>query len=152
MMPIYIFDLDGTLANTEHRVHLLSGDAPDRWDRFYDACVDDEPNTSLIELMKTLLREGHAVWIWTGRSERVHHQTLAWLDIHVGINYRHALKLKMRPLGDHTQDHKLKRTWLSEIPAHERVHIAMAFEDRSRVVEMWRCEGILCCQVQPGDF
>ena len=28
----------------------------------------------------------------------------------------------------------------------------LAFEDRERVVDMWRRNGIQCCQVAPGDF
>jgi hypothetical protein len=28
----------------------------------------------------------------------------------------------------------------------------MAFDDRARVVKMWRDNGVPCCQVAPGDF
>ena len=45
MKPLYIFDLDGTLALTEHRQHILDNkDDPQRWRRFYAACDRDEPN------------------------------------------------------------------------------------------------------------
>jgi phosphoserine phosphatase len=36
MKPLYIFDLDGTLALTEHRQHILDNkDDPQRWQRFF---------------------------------------------------------------------------------------------------------------------
>ena len=43
--PLYIFDLDGTLALIDHRRHFLDDQAdPKRWQKFFAACVDDQPN------------------------------------------------------------------------------------------------------------
>ena len=43
---IIIFDLDGTLALIEHRVHHITAETPD-WQAFYAACVDDLPHSRL---------------------------------------------------------------------------------------------------------
>jgi len=52
---IYIFDLDGTIALIDHRRHLLETDEdPDKWDKFFDACVDDVPNIPVIFVMQEL--------------------------------------------------------------------------------------------------
>lgn len=37
-----------------------------------------------------------------------------------------------------------------KVPADRPVQ--MVFEDRARVVDMWRKRGVLCAQVAPGDF
>ena len=57
MRPLYIFDLDGTLALTEHRQHILDNkDDQQRWQKFFAACVDDHPNLPVIQTLKTLRR------------------------------------------------------------------------------------------------
>lgn len=33
-----------------------------------------------------------------------------------------------------------------------RERIAMVFDDRDKVVAMWRRQGLTCLQVAPGDF
>ena len=38
--PTILFDIDGTLANIEHRVHFVSGKKKD-FDAFNEAMVDD---------------------------------------------------------------------------------------------------------------
>ena len=53
--PMYIFDLDGTLANIEHRVHILKNtDNSNRWRDFYAACDKDEPNRDVIRVMENM--------------------------------------------------------------------------------------------------
>ena len=34
----------------------------------------------------------------------------------------------------------------------DKYYIATVFDDRNKVVDMWRKEGLLCCQVAEGDF
>lgn len=43
MRPLYIFDLDGTLALIEHRLHFIQGPKKD-WRGFFGAVGDDSPN------------------------------------------------------------------------------------------------------------
>jgi hypothetical protein len=138
-----IFDLDGTLANAEHRVHHLTGEVKD-WRAFYAACKDDEPVRPIVEVLGALEIIGAEIHIWTGRSAEVEADTMAWLESHdLG-----GIELKMRPTGDHSPDTELKAKWLAEcgwIPD-------LVFEDRASVVEMWRSHGIVCAQVAPGNF
>ena len=44
--PLYIFDLDGTIADISHRRHIIESDTRDsgKWRRFYSACDRDAPN------------------------------------------------------------------------------------------------------------
>jgi phosphoglycolate phosphatase-like HAD superfamily hydrolase len=137
-----IFDLDGTLANAEHRVHHLTGEVKD-WRAFYAKCAKDELVQPMADVLAALYMMGAEIHIWTGRSEEVEIETLEWLD-------RHDIEadVKMRPASDHRPDTELKAQWLAECGWKPDI----VFEDRASVVEMWRSHGIVCCQVAPGDF
>lgn len=187
MKPLYIFDLDGTLALIEHRRHLVerpsmkcfdcggknrtncvqcsdldAGWKPN-WPAFFAACVDDEPNNEVIRTLQTLRRGGAEIWIWSGRSDEVRSQTVEWLCKHgcMGqspIEFLPAWpfgapeRFRMRKAGDHQPDDKLKSGWLSEIEPPEWNRLMGVFDDRDRVVQMWRAAGVTCFQVAPGAF
>lgn len=154
--PLYIFDLDGTLALIEHRRHYVECEKPKQdWKRFYVACVDDAPNTPVLRIMESLRRFAD-VWIFSGRSDEVRPQTVEWileyttfssgdLDSTSGI-------LTMRREGDYTADDVLKRQWLEGMLVDDRRRLVAAFDDRTRVVKMWRSMGVACLQVADGEF
>jgi hypothetical protein len=58
----------------------------------------------------------------------------------------------MRKAGDFTPDEQLKATWLSEIEPPEYKRLTAVFDDRDKVVAMWRAAGVPCFQVAPGAF
>lgn len=138
-----VFDLDGTLALTEHREHFLKREPKD-WRRFYGACDADAPCLPLIIVAQTLWNAGHRVEVWSGRSDEVEGKTSAWRELQ---DIRH-IPLKQRPAGDHRPDTVLKAEWLDAEPTPPD----LVFEDRSSMVAMYRERGIRCCQVAPGDF
>lgn len=139
-----VFDLDGTLADVEHRRHLVSGKKPD-WRSFYRSCVTDAPKPEVIGALNAHLAVGHRVEIWSGRSDEVKLETHDWLGAQ-GINP--ALLTRMRDARDFTPDHDLKRSWLMACDVRPDV----VYDDRNKVVAMWRAEGIACFQVAPGNF
>jgi type I site-specific restriction endonuclease len=143
---IVLFDLDGTLALIEHRQHHVKGPKKN-WKAFFKACSLDEPNHPVITAANLYASNGYEVWIVSGRSSEVKKQTKEWLTTHC-LNYT---KLIMRGERDYTPDDTLKRSWLLDgtIP---KDRVLCAYDDRSRVVNMWRAEGIACFQVAPGDF
>jgi len=110
--------------------------------------VDDQPIPPVIQTFRVLTQYAEC-WIWTGRSDEVRDETVAWLNRHLGAWWD---VLRMRAHGDHTPDTELKRAWLRALPSALRERIAGIFEDRTRVVQMWRDEGMTCFQVAPGDF
>ena len=142
-----IFDLDGTLADDTHRAHYLTDGPKKDWDAYFDACDGDAPHTHIIAVLQALVHKGHIIEIWTGRSARVRDKTIAWLHWN-GVPFDF---LNMRPEKDFRDDTLLKAKWLED--ARDCGHLPdMAFEDRARVVHMWREQGIPCCQVAPGKF
>lgn len=147
-----IFDLDGTLALIDHRKHFIEGPKKD-WNGFFMACVDDKPNDKIISVNKALSKMGYHIEIWSGRSDLVWVETYEWLRKY-NIQYSN---IRMRKEGDYTPDHKIKEMWLNEFMGRnsslwpERENM-LVFDDRDKVVKMWRNNGITCCQVAPGDF
>ncbi len=133
-----IFDLDGTLADCEHRRHFvdkgklckwshsndgeyytdgLMGNKVDwkpNWNAFYEACDYDEPIESVISVFTQLMETSYnQISIWSGRCESVKDKTLKWLHDYVPRSIR-IEELKMRPVGDYTPDDELKERWLDE--------------------------------------
>ena len=153
MTKIVVFDLDGTLADGTHREHHLhrpEGDSrPKDWDAYFAACRDDAPIGHIIELYWYYRqRRDIKVEIWTGRIDQYRQDTIDWLQEHLGGRLH---SLTMRQILDRTADDELKRRWLHNARA-DGYEVALAFEDRARVVAMWRAEGVPCLQVAPGDF
>lgn len=153
-IPLYIFDLDGTLALTEHRQHILDDiDNPDRWSAFFRACVDDKPNWPVIDTFNAVLRAGAQVQIWSGRSAQVMNETLAWIQRFVKDDIdADEIELVMRREGDFTSDEVLKQQWLNSLNEYDRRRLVAVFDDRDKVVRMWRENGVACFQVAPGNF
>lgn len=149
--PLYIFDLDGTLALIEHRQHFIAG-KPRRWREFFAACGDDAPNIPVLTVFNHL-REVADVKIFSGRSAEVRKQTVAWLAQHTELAPDEIeSRLIMRRSRDFTPDDDLKRQWLNEMPEGDRRRLVAVFDDRDRIVAMWRAEGVACFQVAPGNF
>lgn len=81
----------------------------------------------------------------SGRSEEHRPQTVEWLA-EKGVKYH---ELILRRDGDRRTDSVVKREMLAEV---DKGKILFVVEDRSRVVEMWRSEGLVCLQCAPGEF
>jgi len=148
---IYIFDLDGTLADATHRLHLIQNGRKD-WDLFYEQCVHDKPIWGTIDTLTSLHESGATCLIWTGRGDKVLPQTRDWLYSCIPQNIVDRCRLRMRKDGDHREDVVVKQEWLDELDPLARRQIVAAFEDRKRVVDMWRKNGIICYQVAEGNF
>ena len=159
-----VFDLDRTLANCSHREHYLAGGHKD-WDGFFAAARRDKPIETTLEIMRLLYGAGHRLEIWTARPDAYRNATAQWLKLAAGIKIagdplagifqpRTILinRLLMRPAEDRRDDTEIKREWLDTVRKIEGVVPDLVFEDRSRLVDMYRAEGVTCYQVDHGDF
>jgi len=157
MKPLYIFDIDGTLTDLTHRRHLVDGSQKKDWDEFYRLCFLDVPRPNVIAIMSSLMYADSDVIFFSGRRESCRKDTLDWF-----CKYIPALAvipavllnnmLTLRPNGDYTHDTTLKQYWYNELPNEDKLRLVAVFDDRQQVVDMWRTENILCCQVDKGDF
>jgi len=148
MKKIVIFDLDGTLALIDKRRDVSTKDNGKMdWAKFFDpTMVDlDNPNTPVIT-MANLLSSQYRIWILSGRSDVTQQATIDWLSKH-NVRYDH---LVMRPQNLlYMADNDLKQSWLDTIG---KDNVAMVFDDRNQVVDMWRQNGLTTFQVAEGDF
>lgn len=152
---VVIFDLDGTLALIDDRRALATKDNGKMdWDVFFDpANISlDLPNHPVIQMAQTLDKQGFTIVIFSGRSKATKDATAKWLDDNkVPFNV-----MKMRPTGHpwaFMPDDKLKKHWLDNIfSGDQKDRILCIFDDRTKVVNMWRDNGLTCFQVAPGDF
>ena len=150
-----IFDLDGTLADIEDRRKLCTKDnGKIDWDKFFDPVnIDlDKPNISVIKTAQGLAEAGYKIAILSGRSKGTKKATITWLKQHkVPYNI-----IKMRPTSRewmYMPDDKLKKHWLDDLfPGEKKNTILCIFDDRDKVVNMWRENGMTCMQVAPGNF
>lgn len=144
---IVLVDLDGTLSLNEHRKHLVES-KPQHWDEFYLASSDDEPNVPVIETIKLLKQNDYKIHIFSGRGAIAKKITINWLErYHVPYD-----ELRMRPIGNSVPDDVLKEHWLKEAFPDYLNQIFCVFDDRDKVVKMWRRLGLTCFQVAEGDF
>ena len=146
-MKTVIFDIDGTLADIEHRCRFLDGTRPD-WRRFNAAMGDDTPNLPIVNLYKVLWTSGaYDLQIVTGRNEAFRKVTETWLTWNE-IPFNRVL---MRADKDQRPDNIIKDDILAQLRAEGR-DIAFAVDDRQQVVDMWRANGVACLQCDVGDF
>lgn len=149
MIPCYLFDIDGTLADGEHRLHHIQKHPKD-WDSYFAACEKDSPIMHMRAVVLALERHASIVFV-SGRRESTREVTHRWLKQHGFYSGRTPFMLYMRPDHDHRDDDILKIELLDKIKA-DRFEPIMAFDDRTRVVKAWRAAGIPCAQVAEGDF
>ena len=147
---IVIFDLDGTLADITARRNLSTKDNGKMdWDVFFnpDNIDLDVPNQKVVDMLQMIDNtDRYQIWILSGRSDKTEDATIDWLSNN-GINYDH---LQMRPQDLlYMADNDLKQMWLDDIGVD---NVAMVFDDRQQVVDMWRKNGLTCFQVADGDF
>jgi len=144
-----IFDLDGTLALVDKRREIAKkSNGKIDFDIFYDPQYIelDEPNSSVIELAKMYKRNGYEIVIVSGRSDRTKEATERWLEKY-GILYDRMI---MRKRKNFTPDNELKERWLEKYL--DRDDIRVVVDDRQRVVDMWRRNGLDVFQVANGNF
>ena len=149
-MKTVIFDLDGTLAIIDKRRALAAKpNGKINWGTFFapENIALDEPNLPVIESFKAMKAAGFIVGIFSGRDEISRQETMDWLAKH-SID---PMFLRMRPNGSFTPDDVLKKAWLDEIITNGN-EVMCVFDDRDKVVKMWRENGIACFQVAPGNF
>ena len=96
--------------------------------------------------MKKIVIFDYRIWILSGRSDATQQATIDWLSDN-DVHYDH---LVMRPQNHlYMPDNDLKQMWLDNIGVD---NVAMVFDDRQQVVDMWRKNGLTVFQVADGNF
>ena len=140
---IVIFDLDGTIADGRHRLHLLPTKdlhLTESWSEFNRASVDDGVFDGTLKVMNACYDANMIVIILTGRSDEVREETKQWLQ-DVGAKYD---VLEMRKHTDNRKDTIIKEEYLRAIGLDR---IAACWDDSPNVINHFRAMGLQVYQV-----
>ena len=150
MKNTIIFDLDGTLALIDKRRELSTKpNGKIDFDKLHDASLikHDKPNWPVIKMAQLFAEQGFNIVIFSGRSDTTESVTRQWLAKH-GIPYH---KLVMRDNVRYSKpDEILKKQMLDDHLDIDDVFCVV--DDRQKVVDMWRENGLTCFQVAEGNF
>lgn len=144
-----ICDIDGTVAWMQDR-------SP--YDR--TTVSTDKADPRMFQLLQILMDADVYILFVSGRegTEQCRRDTEEWIKQYL-INY-HVNKISgeydkfmlfMRKPKDYRPDEIIKKE-IYENQIKDNFDIVAVFDDRNKVVNMWRNIGMLCCQVNDGDF
>lgn len=141
-----IFDVDGTIADVEHRRHFVNGN--NDWDSFRKETVNDTPVQWVCDIAKRFIAQGDDVAFFSARNESEREITEKQISQWIGDGHKGVF---LRPNGDYTPDDEFKSA-LADKFIDMGGKIDLIFDDRQKVVDMWRAKGFTVVQVADGDF
>lgn len=136
-----ICDIDGTVALRNNRSPFD-----------YSKVCEDTFDPRMLEVLYTFIESGVKIIFITGREDmdNCRELTTKWLDKNIAYS-ESGWDLIMRSKGDHRSDAEIKKEIYDKY-IKDKYNVMCVFEDRDKVVKMWRDEGLLCNQVYYGDF
>jgi hypothetical protein len=154
MNKVIVFDIDGTLANIEHRRGFVAS-KPKNFKAFNAAIPQDTPHEEIVHLAKLFWNESvnpasdnsYKIILCSGRGEESRGVTEVQMK-DFGVRFD---KLFMRKEKDFRADNIVKVELLADI-RKEFGEPFLWFDDRKQVVDAIRSEGVRVLQVAPGDF
>lgn len=144
MTDAIIVDIDGTIADCNHRLHHIKGQKKN-WPGFWETMHLDTPIEPIIKLVKAM-DQACRIIVVTARHDYVRPQTVKWL-LQNGVPYN---ELRMRADEDYRKDAIVKKEILDQIRA-DGYNVLFALEDRTHNVEMFRANGVPCLQVADDE-
>lgn len=134
-----ICDLDGTLCNIEHRLKYASGPKKD-WSKFFSGIPFDELRDDVEKSVRKLALDNNAFLILvSGRPEDYRDATEEWLARMAKITPDKYI-LIMRESHDKRDDDIVKLEIYEKYLSN--LNILKVFDDRPRVIRMWRERGL----------
>lgn len=140
-----IFDLDGTLCVTDHRVHFAR---QKNYQAFHDACWADPLNVPVFRLYQALVPT-KPIFLCSGRPDSHLDLTEVWLGQNGVSTYEHLL---MRKAGDWRPDTVIKAEMLKRIRDELLFEPILAVDDRPSVIRMWREAGIPTLEIYSSNW
>tara|TARA_B100001248_G_scaffold112626_1_gene84254 strand:+ start:4514 stop:4960 length:447 start_codon:yes stop_codon:yes gene_type:complete len=142
-----IFDVDGTIADVEHRRHFVNDGNKD-WDSFRAETRFDTPVQWVCDIAKRHIANGDEVAFFSARNESEREITELQIKKWIGEGHKGVF---LRPNGDYRCDAEFKSELADKF---EEIggKIDLVFDDRNKVVDMWRQRGTSVVQVADGDF
>jgi len=147
---VVICDIDGTIADTTHRLHYVNqADGKKDWKGFFSEMDKDPVIESTRRLLVEYYNQMKTIIFVSARPDTYRDVTLKWLgDNFLSFGYT----LIMRQAHDKRPDTDVKRDILKNFfPYRGAIHCVI--DDRPSVIQMWREEGLKVIDVGKGiDF
>lgn len=134
MKNIILCDIDGTVANNDHRQHFLEGKKD--WDGFFSELVNDLPIQTIIDKVIQEQVNGKEIVFLTGRPERYRKETESWLQKHFEFKFQ----LLMRKDNDKRNKIISKQEVLFENNISKK-NIFKVFENDYQLISYWTEKG-----------
>ena len=80
-----ICDVDGTVADNNHRQHLLGKSR--NWEAFFNEMENDQPIKNVLEMVKKKYENGFQIIFLTGRPEKYRSITKKWLEKYIYFEF-----------------------------------------------------------------
>lgn len=161
---VVIFDVDGTLADSDERAtwlnvckvckeriinHTAGNHIPipggKNHSAYFKGIDKDKPNVTVIQWAQRCFYGGYYVIIVSGRpADIASDPTVEWLRRY-GVQYEHIF---MRPGREFKDDTLVKQDILDRILKWiPKEQILFTVDDRPRVIRMWKANGLTCYDV-----
>lgn len=135
---VVLFDLDGTLININSIQQLLG-----EWEEFHPATFDCPANEPMIEFAKLCQKMGLALLIVSGKPVTYLQHVTDWLAKRGIIPDVILMRPAISVLGDAELKPALAEAYLGE---GWQDRVLFAIEDRDKMVDAWRANGVMCLQ------
>lgn len=144
-----IVDMDGTMADIEHRRHFVTGEGKKDWHNFFEAMEFDTLRRDVWEMVKKDAKENNAEIIFvSGRPDNYRDHTTWWLHQVLDSEMDGSI-LFMRPASDSRPDTEIKQKILDKY--FHKENIIRVYDDRPSVIRMWRSNGLDVIDVGDGE-
>ena len=130
MKKIILCDIDGTIANNDHRQHYLQRKKD--WDGFFSELINDKPIFPIINKVIEEHDAGKDIIFLTGRPERYRHNTTLWLKEY----FNFEINLVMRRNNDLRNKLIIKKELLMQ--NFNLDEIELIIENDEELVSMWK--------------
>lgn len=146
-MPLVCFDIDGTLADIEHRRHFVQS-KPKNWRAFFAGIANDRVNDPVAYMYWNAVMAKNDVILASGRGEETREATESWLNVNGLAGHS---KLYMRREKDYRPDDVVKKEILDQIIEDFGKKPDVWFDDRPKVVKMLRENEVFVVDVYQGS-
>lgn len=146
-MRYFLCDIDGTVANLDHRLDFIKT-RPRNYDAFFAAVKHDQPIIPTIRIVEALIAQGYECVFVSGRPEKTRKDTVAWLERNIDDVCINEKQLYMRAYNDFRADDVVKQELFEKIlldRGGKKPYFVI--DDRKRVIEMWRKQGVFVLDV-----
>jgi predicted kinase len=163
---VVIFDIDGTLVDSDERAEWLNAcktckirerdhdnshvfvPGAKNHSMYFKGIDKDKPNIAVIQWAQRCFYGGYYVIIVSGRPADIAGDPTVEQLRRLGVQYEHIF---MRPGGNFTDDTLVKQDILDKIVKWiPKEQILFTVDDRPRIIRMWKANGLTCYDVGKG--